>query len=77
MEILYFKLDKETVLAHARKNSIITVWYKNDSWEMSPSSAWILEKDKRLEEITEAEALSLCKGNSPKAVLEKILGILE
>ncbi|MBQ7761500.1 MAG: hypothetical protein IJ400_05540 [Clostridia bacterium] len=77
MEIVYFKLDTGEVLAHARKNSIITVWYKNGGWEMSPSSAWILEKDKKLEEITENEALSLCDGNCPRPVLEKILGILE
>ena len=77
MEIVYLKLDNEIVLAHTKKNSIITVWYRNGEWEMSPSSAWILERDNRLKEITENEALSLCDNKSPRETLERILEILK
>lgn len=78
MEIVYFKLaDTGDILACTSKNSMITVWYKNGCWEMSPSSVWILEKDHKLERIGEKEALDICKGNSPKEVLEKILEMLK
>lgn len=78
MEIVYFKLvDTGDILACTRKNSMITVWYKNGGWEMSPSSIWILEKDQKITELTEKEALALCDNTSPKEVLEKILEMLK
>ena len=66
MEIVYFKLtDTGDILACTSKNSMITVWYKNGYWEMSPSSVWILEKDHKLEDIAKEKALELCNNTSP------------
>lgn len=78
MEIVYLKLVEDgSVLAHVKGNSILTVRFKQDKWEISPSSAWILEREKGACEISEAEALALCNNISPRKTLEKIFEILE